>query len=250
MNIIETNLSFGSMSNRSSTRRIIIHHAEAKSCTAEQIHAWHKANGWSGAGYHFLVRKDGNVYRLRPENKVGAHASGANSDSIGICFEGTYNTETMPQAQLQAGRDLLAYLKGKYGNLPIIKHKDVCATDCPGKVFPFDALVNGVGTSTPTPSTPTPSQPDKPTQSTTTSNFGGVYRCNVDKLNVRDAPSLSGSVMASYKRGETVTLDNWYKIADGYVWGRYTGASSGRLRYVAVGKATGKPEPNDYLIKI
>ena len=81
-----------------------------------------------------------------------------------------------------------------------------------------------------------------------TDGFGGRYRCTVSKLNVRTAPSLSGSVVASYGLGQTVVLDDWYKIADGYVWGRYTGYS-GNVRYVAVGRATGKPEADDYLIR-
>ena len=68
------------------------------------------------------------------------------------------------------------------------------------------------------------------------------------KLNVRSAPSLSGSVVASYSRGQTVVLDDWYKSADGFVWGRYTGGS-GKIRYVAVGRATGKPEADDYLVR-
>ena len=96
MKINETSLKFGSLSKRGSTSRIILHHAEATSCTPEQIHQWHLANGWSGAGYHFLVRKDGTVWRLRPEWAVGAHAQGANSDSLGVCFEGRYQTEEMP----------------------------------------------------------------------------------------------------------------------------------------------------------
>lgn len=79
---------------------------------------------------------------------------------------------------------------------------------------------------------------------------GGTYRCTVDKLNVRDAPSLSGSVVASYRKGQTVVLDSWYAIADGWVWGRYTGASSGRKRYVAVGKPTGGPASDDYLVRV
>lgn len=80
--------------------------------------------------------------------------------------------------------------------------------------------------------------------------FGGTYRCTVDALNVRDAPGLSGSVVAQYGLGQTVVLDDWYVSADGFIWGRYTGASSGRLRYVAVGRATGKVEPDDYLVKV
>ena len=78
---------------------------------------------------------------------------------------------------------------------------------------------------------------------------GGTYRCTVDTLNVRDEPGLSGSVVASYHKGQTVVLDSWYKVADGYVWGRYTGATSGKERYVAVGRATGKPEAGDYLVR-
>lgn len=79
---------------------------------------------------------------------------------------------------------------------------------------------------------------------------GGTYRCAVDRLNVRDAPSLSGAVVASYRRGQTVVLDSWCKVADGWVWGRYTGASSGKKRYVAVGRPTGGPASDDYLVRV
>lgn len=143
MNIIETNLKFRTaLTNRNSTNRIIIHHAEASNCTAQDIHQWHLNNGWSGAGYHFLVRKDGTVYRLRPEGKVGAHASGSNADSIGICFEGSYMTETMPQAQINAGKELVVYLKQKYGISKVQAHREVCSTNCPGKNFPFSEIAN------------------------------------------------------------------------------------------------------------
>ena len=59
MNIIEKTYNWnGSLKNRTSTKRIILHHAESKSCTADDIHRWHLANGWAGIGYHFFVRKD------------------------------------------------------------------------------------------------------------------------------------------------------------------------------------------------
>lgn len=147
VNIIETNLSFKSMSTRSRTNRIILHHAAAKTASPEQIHQWHLDRGWSGAGYHFEVRKDGTIYRLRPENKVGAHASGANSDSLGICFEGDFMSETMGEAQIKAGAELVSYLKNKYGISKVLRHKDVGSTDCPGTNFPFDRIAN-TGTST------------------------------------------------------------------------------------------------------
>ena len=120
MNIINTNLNFKQMDTRSSTQRIILHHAAAKKCSAEDIHRWHLNNGWSGAGYHFLVRKDGTIYRLRPEDKVGAHAYGANYDSLGICFEGDYKEEIMQEEEIKAGRELVNFLKNKNGlNCPL-----------------------------------------------------------------------------------------------------------------------------------
>lgn len=142
MEIIETNLQFKDMSTRKATQRIILHHADAKNCYAEDIHRWHLNNGWSGAGYHFLVRKDGKIYRLRPENKVGAHAYGANYNSLGICFEGDYMQEDMSTEQIKAGQELVAYLKNKYNITTVQAHRDVCATSCPGDKFPFDEIAN------------------------------------------------------------------------------------------------------------
>lgn len=107
------------------------------------------------------------------------------------------------------------------------------------------AVVDAIGGNA---STPKPA-PGGSSGASAGTGFGGTYRCQVDGLNVRTAPSLSGQVVAQYGKGQTVILDDWYAIADGWVWGRYTGASSGKKRYVAVGKATGKPEPDDYLIK-
>ena len=142
MEIIETNLQFKDMSTRKATQRIILHHADAKNCSAEDIHRWHLNNGWSGAGYHFLVRKDGKVYRLRPEDKVGAHAYGANYDSLGICFEGNFMEEDMPAEQIKAGQELVAYLKNKYNITTVQRHKDVCSTNCPGDKFPFNEIAD------------------------------------------------------------------------------------------------------------
>lgn len=93
------------------------------------------------------------------------------------------------------------------------------------------------------------SEPATAAGSGATGFAGGAYRCTVDTLNVRDEPGLSGSVVAKYHEGQTVELDSWYKVADGYVWGRYTGSTSGKERYVAVGRATGKPEADDYLVR-
>lgn len=131
----------GSLAKRITIDMIVLHHADASSCTAKDIHRWHLGRGYSGIGYHYFINKKGEIYKGRPDNVIGAHAKGYNSTSIGICFEGRYNKEIMPQAQLQAGRELVEYLKKKYSITKVKKHKDLMATDCPGNLFPFDEIV-------------------------------------------------------------------------------------------------------------
>lgn len=140
MKIIEANLPRnGNFTRRSKTDEVILHHAEASSATVWDINAWHLSNGWVGIGYHYYIRKDGSVYRGRPEWALGAHAVGHNDRSIGICCEGAYMTETMPATQLAALRALLLDIMGRYGKLTLLRHKDVNSTDCPGKNFPWAA---------------------------------------------------------------------------------------------------------------
>lgn len=146
MEIIETNLNFKAMSNRQTTDRIILHHSASSVASAEDIHRWHLNNGWEGAGYHFLVRKNGLIYRLRPENKIGAHAYMNNYNSIGICFEGNFEVEEMPDVQVQSGKELVAYLKNKYGINKVQGHRDVNSTSCPGRNFKFNEIANGQAT--------------------------------------------------------------------------------------------------------
>lgn len=144
MRIIETNIKWASsLSKRPRTDYIVLHHAEASKCTVEQVDSWHKQNGWAGIGYHFFVRKDGTIYRGRPLDTMGAHVSGMNSRSIGICAEGSYMTETMPEAQKKAICELLVYLKDKYYPVAsIVGHKEVGQSNCPGKNFPLSEIKN------------------------------------------------------------------------------------------------------------
>lgn len=145
MNIIENKYSWprGIPGTRPSTGYIIIHHAAAKSCSADDIHRWHLDNGWLGIGYNFFVRKDGSIYRGRAEDAVGAHTVGYNSMSIGVCFEGNFEVEQMPEAQFNAGHELIAYLRGKYPNAKLGKHRDFDSTACPGKYFPYTEMISG-----------------------------------------------------------------------------------------------------------
>ena len=138
MKVIEANLPRnGNFTRRSKTDEVILHHAEASSATVWDINDWHLSNGWVGIGYHYYIRKDGSIYRGRPEWAVGAHATGHNDRSIGICCEGAYMTETMPAAQLASLKALLRDIMGRYGTMPLKRHRDVNSTSCPEDNFPW-----------------------------------------------------------------------------------------------------------------
>lgn len=61
----------------------------------------------------------------------------------------------------------------------------------------------------------------------------GTMTVKVSALNVRDKPSTSGNIVATYKNGESLNYDSVYN-ADGYIWVSYI-STSGKRRYVAAG---------------
>lgn len=95
---------------------------------------------------------------------------------------------------------------------------------------------------------PAPELEPQPVPASTEEFHGGLYNVVVDGLRVRTGAGLAYDIVASYSRGGQIWLDDWYCIADGFVWARYTGGSSGLKRYVAVGRHTGAPDASDYLV--
>ena len=145
MKIIEETYNWrGRFTSRSRTDYIALHHAEAVSCTAQDVHRWHLSNGWAGIGYHFFVRKDGSIYRGRPLWALGAHVQGMNDRSIGICAEGDYHNKdkVMPEAQKKAIKELLKHLKGIYPDAEIVGHREIGDSNCPGRYYPLEEMKN------------------------------------------------------------------------------------------------------------
>ena len=88
MRIIETGLQFGGLQARSKTDLIVLHHSASADVSAAEIHGWHRAKGWAGIGYHFVIRKNGSIERGRPQEMIGAHAGrvpGATPPPSSIC---------------------------------------------------------------------------------------------------------------------------------------------------------------------
>ncbi len=146
MEIIETNLEFNS--NHSAMKEvegIVLHNSGVSVLQSiEVIHNYHKNKGWAGIGYQYYVRKDGSVYRGRPENMAGAHCPGVNSTSIGICAEGNFNEEIMSEVQKQSIIELVKDIKSRYNIKWIKGHREILATSCPGANFPLEEIKNAV----------------------------------------------------------------------------------------------------------
>lgn len=124
---------------RETTDTIILHHSDALKSSITDIDDWHFEKGYNGGcGYHALIRKDCEIYEGRPLNIQGAHCSGWNNRSIGICFEGAFNIESMSPEQQQTGIDFIRWIRKQYKQpLRILRHKDanIVSTECPGANF-------------------------------------------------------------------------------------------------------------------
>jgi N-acetylmuramoyl-L-alanine amidase len=144
VNIIDEGLNFGPMNMNNYPAMLIVHHLEAEgpNWTVEAIHEMHRReNGWAGIGYHYYIRLDGSVYKGRPDNAIGAHCQGCNSNTLGVSFEGNYDTRTdMPDAQFNAWCDLYSYLCDRYGNMPVFGHREKGSSECPGANFPLEKV--------------------------------------------------------------------------------------------------------------
>lgn len=119
--------------------KIIVHCSATKpdqDFGVEDIRKWHKNQGWSDVGYHYIVRLDGSIEKGRPLEKIGAHVKGHNADSIGICYIGGIDkngkpADTRTEAQKKTLDMLLTDLSIHF-LAPVSGHNDYTNTKaCP-----------------------------------------------------------------------------------------------------------------------
>lgn len=107
----------------------------------DDIRQWHLARGFSDIGYHYVVYLDGSIHRGRSEAIAGAHCTGHNSNSIGVCYiggvakDGKTPKDTRTDAQKESLLNIIKELKQRYPNAQIRSHKDFANKACPS----FDA---------------------------------------------------------------------------------------------------------------
>ena len=125
---------------------IVVHCSAVKpdqTSSAAQIDTWHRQRGFHlGIGYHYVIRRNGEIEPGRPEWMVGAHCLNHNAHSIGICYEGGLDARGQPEdtrtlEQKLAMLHLLEVLHRRYPKALIVGHRDLSHDrDCPC----FDAV--------------------------------------------------------------------------------------------------------------
>ena len=121
------------------TDRIVIHCSATppmRDIGRVEIDQWHKARGWAGIGYHFIIRRDGTLEYGREVTKVGAHAKGHNARSIAVCLVGGVDADGKPEAnftdkQWVALERIVAALRLVWPAAEVIGHNEVARKACP-----------------------------------------------------------------------------------------------------------------------
>lgn len=150
-----------SLTGKHTPNRFAIHHAVSPNnlsvSGAERIRGFQDyhmdGHGWPDIGYHFLIDRDGKIYRGTAEDRIGAHVGGQNTGNIGISFLGQYQPPSalgIPAAEptdeaLKSAGKLIRYLADKY-NIDVKRsvvqgHRENPgqSTSCPG-----DLLLNQI----------------------------------------------------------------------------------------------------------
>ena len=129
---------------REETKYIVVHCSASQPSAdigAQDIHRMHLGRGWSGIGYHYVIRRDGRIERGESVDNWGAHVSGHNTHSVGICLVGgisALNGEAEANytpEQYGALATALGYLAQRYPDAKVLGHRDLSPDlDGDGKV--------------------------------------------------------------------------------------------------------------------
>ena len=122
---------------------IVVHCSAVKpdqTSSVAQIDRYHREEKhWKfGIGYHYVIRRNGEIESGRPEWMIGAHCVNHNAHSIGVCYEGGLDirgqpADTRTAEQKVAMRRLLEDLHRRYPRAVIVGHHDLNpGKDCPG----------------------------------------------------------------------------------------------------------------------
>lgn len=112
---------------------IVIHCSatrEDRIFTEHDLKKCHLARGFKGIGYHFYIRRNGDIKTTRRLEEMGSHVRGHNRGSIGICYEGGLDKSGQPcdtrtEWQKHSLKVLVKVLKKDYPGCRVCGHRDL-----------------------------------------------------------------------------------------------------------------------------
>ena len=121
--------------------KIIVHCTatpEGRHHDVSDITRWHLQRGFNTIGYHYLIHLDGTIEEGRDISRAGAHCSGQNRNSIGVCYVGGMTKDmkkakdTRTKQQKDSLVKLLQELIYKYNkDMTIHGHNEFANKACP-----------------------------------------------------------------------------------------------------------------------
>ena len=121
-------------------RYIVVH------CTATQPNTkienicryWKEQLGWKNPGYHYIIKRNGEIVALQPEHLIANGVKDFNSHSIHISYIGGIDNDNKPfdnrtDAQQFAMFNKIVELMEKYPQAKVLGHRDFpnVAKACP-----------------------------------------------------------------------------------------------------------------------
>ena len=128
------------MEPRNITDYIVIHCAATKASMdigLTEIRRWHvKDNGWRDVGYHYIIRRNGEVELGRSIRDTGAHAAGYNHKSVSVCMVGGMAEDNSAENNFTPHQWVALIMEVKklsetYPDAKIIGHNEISKKECP-----------------------------------------------------------------------------------------------------------------------
>lgn len=120
---------------------------------ADEVALIHKARGWAGVGYHFLICPDGTLVYVGDAGTARANVANANEKVMGICLIGDFTKHLPSDEQIISAHEITWWFDKQRGVWPKLKspwdsmvygHKEMNqifgnpGTACPGSSWPND----------------------------------------------------------------------------------------------------------------
>ena len=117
-------------------KRIFVHcTAGPQTQTVAEIQRyWKNVNKWKSPGYHYIIKPDGEIVPLQPEDKPSNGVAGYNSTSINVCYIGGVDkqgraVDNRTDAQKESLIKILKDLKSRYPDAEILGHREIWGQD-------------------------------------------------------------------------------------------------------------------------